>query len=257
MVTEVKEAQNRQSGVRVSVVMPAYNGEAYIRQQIVSILEQLTQEDELLISDDGSADGTCAIINSFCLEDGRVRLLRGPGQGIKKNVEYLLTHARGNYIFLADQDDIWLEGKVALVLQAFEERQASVVIHDARVFYGEDCQDVQMESFYAFRGSGPGVIRNMIRNSYIGCCMAFRRELLKVILPIPAQIEMHDQWIGVLGDYFAGESCFLQEPLLLYRRHGGNNSSMEHYGVFRMIRNRAVFLRHFCRRVLQNRRNAS
>jgi len=240
--------------IRISVVLPSYNGEAFIGQQLESILGQLGEQDELVVSDDGSVDGTVPIVKEYQRTDGRICLLKGPGQGIKRNIGYALRHAKGRYIFLADQDDIWLEHKVSRVLQAFEEQRASVVVHDARVFAGEDAAHIQMESFYAFRGSGAGVIKNIIKNSYIGCCMAFRRDLLEVVLPIPEQIEMHDQWIGILGDYFAGKSCFLPDVLLLYRRHGANNSAMEHYGLGRMLRNRLVFLWCFGGRVWSKRR---
>lgn len=246
--------ESEAADIRVSVVLPSYNGEAYIRQQLESILGQLGKQDELIVSDDSSADGTVSIVKEYQRTDGRICLLKGPRQGIKSNVGYALSHAKGRYIFLADQDDIWLDHKVSRVLRAFEQQRASVVVHDARVFAGEDVADIQMESFFAFRGSGAGVIKNIIKNSYIGCCMAFRRDLLEVILPVPAQIEMHDQWIGILGDYFAGKSCFLPDVLLLYRRHGANNSSMEHYGLGRMLRNRLVFLWCFGRRAWSKRR---
>lgn len=248
-----KASDKEASNIRISVVLPSYNGSDYLRKQLDSILMQLTERDELVISDDGSSDGTLAIAEEYQAKDERICLLSGPGQGIKKNVAYALKQTRGQYIFLADQDDIWLPGKVDRVMDAFSQQKASVVIHDARVFTGEDSDNIQMESFFAFRGAGPGVVKNIVKNSYIGCCMAFRRELLAVVLPIPNQIEMHDQWIGVLGDYFAGKSCFLREPFLLYRRHGANNSAMEHYSVGRMLRNRVVFVWYFCRRILQNR----
>lgn len=235
--------------IRVSVAMVTYNGEAYLGQQVDSILEQLEDGDELVISDDGSKDGTSLILKEY-EKDERVRLLQGPRQGIKKNVEHAIKNTKGSYIFLADQDDIWLPGKVERVLQAFEEEKAVVVVHDAKVFAGKEPSHILMESFFAFRGAKAGVMKNIIKNSYIGCCMAFRRELLDRILPIPVQIEMHDQWIGILGDYFAGKSCFLPEPLLLYRRHGDNNSAMHHYGIFKMLRNRLVFFGCFLRRIL-------
>lgn len=247
MVTEAK------GKTCISVAMAAYNGAAYIRQQIDSILEQLGEMDELVISDDGSEDGTLPIIAEYESRDKRVRLVKGPGRGIKKNVECALEHTSGSYIFLADQDDIWLPDKVRRVMEAFQDENVFVVIHDARVFLGEDVSDIQMESFFAFREAGAGVIKNMIKNSYIGCCMAFRRELLSVILPIPDSIEMHDQWIGILGDYAASPSCFVQEPLLMYRRHGDNNSSMTHYGLGKMLRNRVVFVGCFLRRILHIR----
>lgn len=240
--------------VRVSVVMVTYNGGAYLRQQLDSVLAQLGEQDELVVSDDGSQDGTLLILQEYQTQNRKVRLLKGPGQGIKKNVEHAILAARGHYIFLADQDDIWLPGKVDRVLQVFEEQKASVVVHDAKVFQGRDNSQIFIDSFFTFRGSGAGVMKNITKNTYIGCCMAFRRELLKMILPIPVQIEMHDQWIGVLGDYFAGKSYFLPEALLLYRRHGENNSAMSHYGFCRMVRNRLVFIYHFGKRILYLRR---
>lgn len=260
---------------RISVAMVSYNGGQYIGEQIASILPQLGEQDELVVSDDGSADQTLGIIREYRRQDARVRLVEGPGKGVKKNVEHALRHTEGDYIFLADQDDIWMPDKVKQVMEAFRRQKAMVVIHDAAVFQEGSPKEglsgsggshagagspvpeagsgrqITMESFFQYRGSGPGVFKNMLKNSYIGCCMAFRRELLPAVLPIPGKIEMHDQWIGVLGDYVAGKSCFLQKKLLLYRRHGENNSSMEHYGIGKMLRNRIVFFGYFFVRILQ------
>lgn len=235
--------------IRISVAMITYNGAAYIREQVDSILCQLGERDELVVSDDGSTDGTAAAIREYQQADQRVHLLEGPRQGLKKNMEHAIAHTRGEYIFLADQDDIWLPHKVERVMEAFQEKGYShnkegkpyVVVHDAKVFAGDDTEHIRMESFLQFRNGGAGVVKNIVKNSYIGCCMAFRRELKDIILPIPPKIEMHDQWIGILGDSKFGKSCFLWEPLLLYRRHDANNSNMEHYGIIKMLRNRLVF----------------
>ena len=243
--------------VRVSVAMVTYNGGRYLRQQLDSVLEQLGDQDELVVSDDGSEDDTLLILREYQRRDKKIRILEGPGKGIKKNVEHAVLGTRGSYIFLADQDDIWLPGKVERILQVFQEQKVSVVVHDAKVFEGEDSAQILMDSFYAFRDSGAGVLKNIVKNSYIGCCMAFRRELLRTVIPVPAQIEMHDQWIGVLGHYFAGEASTLPDALLLYRRHGDNNSAMSRYGLCRMVRNRLVFLWHFGKRILYLRRKNS
>lgn len=240
--------------VRISVAVVTYNGADYIEEQLDSILKQLTGEDEVIISDDGSNDGTRKIIEAYQQREPRIRLLEGPQKGIKKNVEHAIAHCRGSYIYLADQDDIWLEDKVEKVQKAFSKTESLVVIHDARVFAespGSDKKpEIIMESFFAFRQAGAGVLKNIWKNSYIGCCMAFRKELKEKIIPIPEQIEMHDQWIGILNDFYHADSCFLREPLLLYRRHGDNNSGMTHYGVCRMLRNRIIFLYYFFRRIL-------
>lgn len=229
------------NAVRVSVAMVTYNGAMFLREQLDSILEQLGSQDELVLSDDGSKDDTLSIIKEYQERYDCIRLLQGPGQGIKKNVEWALKHCRGQYIFLADQDDVWMPDKVKQVLELFVTTGATLVIHDAVVF-GEDKGKPIMDSFFSFRQAKAGVVKNVVKNSYIGCCMAFRRELLEKALPIPKQIEMHDQWIGILNDIYGKQSYFYEKPLIYYRRHGENNSEMTHYGLGRMLRNRIVFL---------------
>lgn len=234
---------------RVSVAMVTYNGEKYVKEQLDSILLQLNEQDEIVVSDDGSKDGTQAILREYQQRDSRIRLTKGPGMGVKKNVEHALRQCQGKIIFLADQDDIWKEDKVQKVLEVMEREQCTLVIHDAAVFH-KDPKVVMMESFFAFRSAGAGVIKNIVKNSYIGCCMAFQKEILERALPIPDSIEMHDQWIGILNDFYYKKSVFFRETLLFYRRHGENTSGMEHYGILRMIRNRIVFCLHFIGRFL-------
>ena len=226
---------------RISVAMISYQGAKYIEEQLDSILATLGAEDEVVISDDGSTDGTREIISRYMSRDARIRLIDGPRKGVKANVENALRACEGASIFLADQDDIWMPEKVEVVMRAFEENKAGVVVHDAIVTDGT-CQEVILDSFYSLKGSGAGVVKNIWRNTYIGCCMAFKRELLEEVLPIPNYIEMHDQWIGVLNDQLNHNTCFIPEKLIKYRRHGNNASGMEHYGVVRMIRNRVCFV---------------
>lgn len=226
--------------MQISVAMISYNGEKYIREQLDSILVQLTERGEVVISDDGSTDRTQDILKWYQEKDCRVKLVNGPRKGVKKNVEYVLSQCRGTYIFLADQDDIWLPQKVERVLEIFETKDCSLVIHDAKVFH-EVPEEIFMESFLDFRKGKPGILKNIWKNSYIGCCMAFKQELVKKAVPIPENIEMHDQWIGILNDVYFKKSYFLREPLLLYRRHGDNNSDMKHYGLGKMLRNRIIF----------------
>lgn len=258
--------------IRISVVMPAYNGGRFLKEQLDSILEQLSGEDEVIVSDDGSSDDTPAILSEYekrfakslghssvnpSKDNGAypaLRKLKGPGKGVKQNVGFALSHCRGRYIFLADQDDIWAPDKAARVMEIFEKEKAGLVIHDAVVFT-EDIREPLMDSFFRFRGAGAGIVKNFIKNSYIGCCMAFRRELLEQTLPIPDDIEMHDQWIGILNDFYYKNSFFYEKPLIYYRRHGENNSGLTHYGPVKMIRNRLVFLRRFLKRILiENRK---
>ena len=110
--------------MKVSVCLATYNGEKYIYDQLISILKQINKNDEVIISDDCSSDSTISIIKS--LNDKRIRIFHHEriACGYKgtmktcylvgKNAENALQHARGEYIFLADQDDVWHKNKVSV-----------------------------------------------------------------------------------------------------------------------------------------------
>ena len=234
----------------ISVCMTSYNGKQYIQKQIETILYNLSEEDELIISDDGSGDGTIELITSLMEIDSRIRLIAGPKQGVIANFENAISSARGEYIYLADQDDLWESDKVAVVQECFTKQGCMVVVHDADIINEQD--KVMEGSFYARRNSGAGVVKNIVKNTYIGCCMAFRREILQGILPIPKNIEMHDQWIGVIGDMMGG-AYFCDKVLFHYRRHGANVSSFAHYPIPKMIRNRVVFITELTKRWMKTK----
>lgn len=232
--------------VRCSVVMATYNGQNYIKEQIETILENLSENDELIISDDNSSDNTRKIIYDFVKKDNRIKLIDGPQKGVKQNFANAIEKSRGKYIFLADQDDIWMYDKVKRVLEVFEKEKCSVVIHDASIV-DEKLKEV-MPSFFEFRNSGKGIIKNIWKNTYIGCCMAFKSDLKDKILPIPNNIEMHDQWIGLLGEKY-GECFFLEKCLIKYRRHNNNVSQLQHYGFIKMIKNRYRLVKEYKERL--------
>lgn len=235
----------------ISVCMASFNGEKYIERQIDTILQNLSENDELIISDDNSLDSTREIIKSYMEKDNRIKLVNGPKQGVIANFENAICHAKGDFIYLTDQDDLWDSKKVEYMQACFEKKTCILVMHDADIIDGNDV--VVENSFFKRRGSKPGVINNIIKNSYIGCCMAFRRELLDVALPIPRNIEMHDQWLGVLAE-IKGSVVFLDEVLFHYRRHGDNVSSFTHYPISKMLRNRVVFVIELTKRMIAKRK---
>ncbi|MDP2187401.1 MAG: glycosyltransferase family 2 protein [Sphingobacteriaceae bacterium] len=204
---------------RISVCMPMYNGERYLEAQLLSILDQLDESDEIIISDDGSTDGSRACIEA--MQDRRIRIIQGPGAGNpSKNVLNALNAAEGNYIFLADQDDVWMPNKVSTVLEQL--KSYDLVVHNCTVT--NEHLEVIAHSFFDLHGSRPGFWQNWWRNHFLGCCMAFRREVLNKALPFPAAIPMHDSWLGLVATAWY-RTTFIPETLLLYRRHGQNASS--------------------------------
>lgn len=223
----------------ISVAIATYNGEKYIKEQLDSILCQLEDNDEVIISDDGSKDKTSEIIKSY--KDKRIKLIDGPKKGVKQNFANAINNCTGKFIFLSDQDDIWMKDKVKKVLKTFEEKKCTCIVHDCTVF-DSDTNDTIYDSFFKFRNSGSGKLKNIWKNSYIGCCMAFDSSIKDYILPIPNDIEMHDQWIGILSEK-KGKSIFINDKLIKYRRHSGNVSEMKHYPFIKMLKNRLIFIK--------------
>lgn len=231
--------------MKVSVAMATYNGMMYLEEQMDSILSQLIQEDELIVSDDGSTDGTREFLEALCAREARVRLLDGPRRGVIANFENALSACTGDGIFLADQDDVWRPDKRARVVDTFQKTGAVLVMHDAAI---TDEHGITVHpSFFTWRGTRTGLIKNLWKNSYIGCCMAFSKALLPHILPMPEGIAMHDQWIGLQAERH-GKVVLLDTPLLAYRRHGGNATADGHGTLGTMLRQRWGTVKALCKR---------
>jgi len=211
----------RFSRPRISVCMATYNGERFIHEQLRTILVQLQYDDEVIVSDDSSTDSTVDLINSF--NDPRIRLFKNQTfRSPVYNFEHALKQATGEVIFLSDQDDEWVDGWVDTALK--ELRSVSLVVCDADMIDSNGALRLSPEA-QIYRGSKrkSGLIRNFYRNGYIGCCCAFRREILDVALPFPRNLPWHDWWIGIVANAFF-TTKFIRDRKIRYRRHGGNAS---------------------------------
>src|SRR5688572_14989359 len=181
----------------VSVCMATYNGAAFIRQQIDSILPQLGSEDEVIFSDDGSTDTTLSTILDY--RDKRFKIVSSDRTGSPaKNFERGLRHCSGELIFLADQDDIWMPEKVSRVKKILQ--TCDLVLTDCSII--DEHNKKIMDSFFIKQRSKKGLILNLVHNSYMGCCMAFKRKVLERILPFPHNLRAHDQWIGLNAERY-------------------------------------------------------
>ncbi len=231
----------------ISVALAAYKGEKYIEEQLESILCQLSHGDEVVVSDDAPGGMTEKIVRRVMAKDDRVIYVEGKSKGVIYNFTNAIRHCRGDKIFLCDQDDVWLPEKVKRVTEAFE-GGADVVLHNAYVT--DEKLNITSYSFFADRGSKKGVLGNIFKNSYMGCCMAFDRKLLKKIMPIPKYIPMHDQWIGIIGEIY-GKVELIDTPLIYYRVHGNNvTAGQKASSTAQKLRWRQYLIRRLIGRVL-------
>jgi glycosyltransferase involved in cell wall biosynthesis len=234
----------------ISVCIATYNGEKYIYDQLQSILIQLSENDEVIISDNYSSDKTIKIIES--IKDSRIKIYFFKNRNLIKNFENTLVHAHGDYIFLADQDDIWLPDKVQIMVG--ELKSNDLVVSDC-IAVNNDLQTIYTSSYHINR-CGPGFLKNIYKNSYVGCCMAFNRKLLEASLPFPENIQMHDWWIGLIGELI-GKVIFLDNKLIIYRRHDSNASITGTKSTFPLITRvkwRFILIKEIILRYIQIRR---
>ena len=221
-----------------SVCIATYNGEKYIKEQLNSILSQIESDDEVIVSDDGSADNTLSIIHS--INDSRIRVLYNKGKhGPVSNFVFALAHSKGDCIFLADQDDVWEPIKYSTMCSYL--KNFDLVHHDS-IVTDEDLHVIN-KSFYSVLHNGTGIFKNLKKSTYYGSHMAFRREVLETALPFPDTEEIgHDLWIGVVSELYY-KPVFIPDKLMLYRRHTDAHCNIDFKSkrsIFSKIRGRII-----------------
>ncbi len=251
---------------RIQVLLAAYNGEAYIGEQIDSILEQTVPGVELLISDDGSSDRTPEILREYhekyperiTLYDCR-RRSAGSGEGRGRAPQKsevpapashffrLLDKADADYILFSDQDDVWKPEKTAVLLEEMKKLERGTPEGNrlpALVFSDMEVVDEQLRSiapgFFAYSRVCPDrtfLSGLLVENPVTGGAMMINRALARLALPEPDACCMHDWWIALCASCFGQISC-VKEALSEYRQHSSNVLGARRTGSLKDVRER-------------------
>ncbi|MDW2982686.1 glycosyltransferase [Rhodanobacter sp. KK11] len=222
----------------LSIVLCTYNGAAYLQPQLASLLAQTCLPDEIVIGDDGSTDASMGMLQAFAgqARDAgiAVQLLRR-----RENIGYVgnfcagLRAAKGELLFLCDQDDVWRVDKLARMVDRFERDPSLLLLHsDARLVdaHGRSLQcslfdALQMtpqekQAIHAGRA-----FEVVLRRSFVtGATAALRRRLVEQALPVGTGW-IHDEWLAAVAAATGGVD-FIDEPLIDYRQHRGNQVGM-------------------------------
>lgn len=212
----------------ISVCIAMHNGGKYIIEELKTILPQLSDDDEVIISDDGSVDGS--IHDVLELHDKRVSIYSYECDKQKKltrrlvtqNFENALRHAQGDIIFMADQDDLWKPHKVEVCVEQLQ--KYDLVLSELDICNGEGRSTGEKWFNGRFCQNNPLKIKGM---TYQGCAMAFNRNVLAAALPFPKKLLSHDHWIGYIAE-MVGKVKYIEEPLMYYRIHDHNVSGNSH-----------------------------
>jgi len=212
----------------VSVCMAVYNGQKYIKEQIDSILLQLNNDkDELIIVDDFSKDSSLEIIESYTHPS--IQLYKN-----EKNIGYIKTFEKAIYIsrnpvvFLSDQDDIWIEGRLDKMYKRVLDTNNLLICSNFKSVDQEAKEEVFRFKSRLRQNNSENYIHNIIKIfkgniAYFGCAMAFKREFKNYILPFPDYIDAHDLWMAMVANVNK-KIIHLEDNTLLHRVHGNNKS---------------------------------
>lgn len=201
----------------VSIAMCTYNGEKYLRGQLDSIIDQTYMNLEIIVVDDGSKDGTMDILNKYASNDSRIKIFQNEKNlGFVQNFSKAISLCNGDFIALADQDDIWKNNKIEVFINEIGEN--TLIYSDAELI-DEDGAILDKCLIWPNRNLVSGACNKafFFYNCVSGNTLMFKRDLLTSILPIPA-VSFHDIWIAYVASSL-GTITYTDEPMTYYRRH--------------------------------------
>jgi glycosyltransferase involved in cell wall biosynthesis len=242
----------RDFALKLSVCIASYNGANFIEAQLDSILEQLSADDEIIVVDDCSIDNT--VENIKLLSDSRIKIeVNEQNAGFVKTFEKALSLASGDIIFLSDQDDVWSKAKVKTISNIFLTDKIDMVVHNAIV--SDDKGKIIRDQLFSDMYSNNFIVRHFIKNRHMGCCMAFKKEVVSKIIPIPFCTKTHDQWIGFICDIYKFRIRYIDDTLITWIRHNTNASSLNRRALYRVVDTRLSLIGgiivHFCSRLFK------
>lgn len=214
-------------GELVSIVMATFNGEKYLRKQLDSILQQTYQQFELIVVDDASTDETLSILNKYSALDDRIHVFPAEENiGLVANFERGLRLAKGEFIALSDQDDIFRKDKIELLLTALKDHpKRDLVLSDLSLIDANDNNIAHsMWRYSKLKPEQGKPFRRLLYGNYAtGCAMMIRRRLLDYAIPFPPDCIVHDWWLAVVAaSSKAGGICLVNKQLTAYRQHASN-----------------------------------
>ena len=220
----------------ISIAMTTYNGAQFVEAQLRSILEQTRQPDEIIICDDGSGDDTVNIIRRIIKTSGtdRIRLVENEQNlGYIRNFYKAISLTKGDYIFLADQDDIWHREKIEKSMAVMERTGAAAICTKSRLIDrdGREMDDngfiisvllARMKQELAPVSFFDLVIENVAQ----GCTYCFTKEVREKYLALNSRQLIHDHQIMFIAS-LVGKVYACAEPLIDYRIHGSNSAGLQ------------------------------
>jgi len=211
--------------MKIAILLTAYNGERYIKQQIESLLKQTFKGFDLYIHDDCSTDGTFQIVEEFAAQYGNIYVSRSEensGNASKAFFELIKKVQGYDYYFLCDQDDVWFEDKIEVSLEAIADNVPMLLHTDLTVTDGG--LNITAQSYRELMAADfcRTALNNLIVQNIATGCTCVYNEKLRQIIRVPEFCVMHDWWLAIIASAF-GRLWHTSRQTMYYRQHESNS----------------------------------
>ena len=210
----------------IAVLMSTYNGEQWLSQQLDSLICQKDVSLHIFIRDDGSADKTIDILNNYANQNCNIHFINqenrvniGPAESFMYLIDYMKRNLQKfDYYALCDQDDVWLEDKLARAVNMLKDISGPVLYFSKKTIVDENLKVLNQEDYIPYRDC---ILHSLKGSNAYGCTFVFNLELLNTIKKLPCGY--HDAWIFRIAVWCGFHVIYDMESRILYRQHGNNN----------------------------------
>lgn len=249
----------------ISVAVCTYNGEKFIAEQLASIFQQTLLPNEVILSDDGSSDGTVDIASSMLSEfasnhsNFRFQIIQNEiSLGVSGNFKAAMSACTNDLIALSDQDDVWYENKLEILSEVFSENQEVLLVNSDAELVDAQLNSLESTLFKVLRltekefsaiKSDDAFTVLLRRNVVTGATAMIRNKLFEMAQPFPT-MGLHDEWLGLVAGSLNGV-FLVDQPLIKYRQHSSNHTGarkltlrarIEKLNISREERNQRLFV---------------
>lgn len=217
----------------ISIALATYNGEKYLKQQLDSIFSQTYPDFELIIGDDCSKDNTINIINEYISKGKKIKLIQNTSNlGFKKNFESIISHCNGDYIAFCDQDDIWTNDHLEVLINNIEN---NLLICANAALIAQDSTNLGLttKECYLIPDSlnSDNALAYLLHTNFCqGTASLISKDLLKTASPIPENIGFHDWWLALVSS-LTKQIKYIDNIVLYYRQHNSSVTKSSKWNI--------------------------
>lgn len=224
---------------KVQILLSAYQGEAFLEEQLDSLLKQSWKNLEILIRDDGSQDGTRKILEDYSGRYEHIKYFPGENIGVTQSFFELLRQSDAEYVAFCDQDDVWLEHKVEAAVRKLAQETGPALYCSNKILVDRSLTPMKKQSRRRLK---PGFGNAAVECICTGCTAVMNRELADILTArLPEYAILHDWWTYLAASY-TGTVIFDPHPYILYRQHEGNVVGAKG-GFWGQVQSKAAYLK--------------